>query len=417
MRPSRSRDADTRLPAVGRLLGIDRDRMQPLNPTVHIVLADCAESVAVERAIWELAHRLPRPRFDVRAWLASDPAKDAFAAALEERGVPVDRMPTPGATWSWRGMFDAWIKLRRVRPALLHVHHAWPTSEGVSAALCETAGVRHRIVSVHGPSAPHEMQPVSRKALDQADVVTTVCGTYAEQLVSEGGVDRERVRYVPAGADPPSEEAERTVARAIRDRFGTGPNRPLFVYAGRLEPYRGAAVFVEALGLLRQRSLPFVAAIVGEGTDRVLLEARANELALATSIHFERDADDLGPFLFAADVVVVPSLWEGQSSVLTQALVRGRPVIASAVGGAPDLIEDGANGRLVPPGDAGALADALESFHRRADAAQRLGHEAARRAHEELTWSRVVEAYETVYDEMLGLASFAPESAVARGRW
>ena len=249
MRPSRSRDADTRLPAVGRLLGIDRDRMQPLNPTVHLVLADCAESVAVERAIWELAHRLPRPRFEVRAWLASDPARDAFAAALEDRGVPVDRMPTPGATWSWRGMFDAWIKLRRVRPALLHVHHGWPTSEGVSAALCETAGVRHRIVSVHGPSAPHEMQPVSRKAFDQADVVTTVCGTYAEQLVCEGGVDRERVRYVPAGGDPPSEEAELTVARAIRDRFGTGPIRPLFVYAGRLEPYRGAAVFVEALGL------------------------------------------------------------------------------------------------------------------------------------------------------------------------
>ena len=106
------------------------------------------------------------------------------------------------------------------------------------------------------------------------------------------------------------------------------------------------------------------------------------------------------------------------SSVLLQALARGRPVIASAVGGAPDVIENGATGRLVPPGDARSLADALESFHRRADSALRMGREAERRAQDEFTWERVVDAYEAVYDEVLGLASFAPDrDAVARGRW
>jgi len=84
----------------------------------------------------------------------------------------------------------------------------------------------------------------------------------------------------------------------------------------------------------------------------------------------------------------------------------------------PDAIENGVSGRLVPPGDARALADALASFQERADLAARLGREAARRSRDVYVWPRVVEAYEGVYDEVLGLASFAPEAtAVARGRW
>src|SRR5437667_14668 len=85
---------------------------------------------------------------------------------------------------------------------------------------------------------------------------------------------------------------------------------------------------------------------------------------------------------------------------------QARRVVASRTRGICQIVEDGINGRLVPPGDPGALAAALESFHRAPDAACRLGENGELLVREEFTWARVVAAYESVYDEVLGLATF-----------
>ena len=391
--------------------------MNPSSP-LSLVLADCADSVAVERAVWELATRLPRDRFSTRVWLSSDPAKQPFAAALANRDITVERMPAAAATWSFRRVFDVWGRLRRARPTLLHLHFAWPGDDGVPGALSEMSGVRHRIVTAHGGRGPERTRAASRSALEGADAVTTTCDGLAEQLARETGIERDRIRCITPGIEAPDEALESDHARRLRAELGAGAIRPLWVFAGRLEPHRGAGVLIEVLGIVRERGLQFVAAIVGQGPQRHELERRIADLGLETSAYLREPLDDPGPLLAAADAVVVPSLWDGMSTVLLQALARGRPVIASAVGGAPDVIENGFTGRLVPPGDARSLADALESFHRRADSAIRMGREAERRARDEYTWERVVDAYEAMYDEVLGLASFAPDrDAVARGRW
>ena len=391
--------------------------MTPASP-VSLVLADCADSLPVERTVWELATRLPRDRFDVRVWVSSDPAKEPFAAALAAHEIAVDRMPTAGASWGFRRVFDAWGRLRRAKPALLHLHFAWPSDDGVPGALTEMAGVKHRIVSAQGGRNPETTRAASRKTLHGADMVTTTCEGFAEQLVRETGIARDKIRRITPGIDTPDEHQEPEQARRIRERLGAGTIRPLWVFAGRLEPHRGAAVLIEALGIVRERGLHFEAVLMGQGPQEAELESRVAELGLGASVHVSAPDDGLGALIAAADAVVVPSLWDGMSPVLLQALTRGRPVIASAVGGAPDLIENGVNGRLVPPGDARALADALESFHRRADSSARLGREAGRRACDEFTWDHVVDAYEAVYDDVLGLASFVPDrDAVARGRW
>jgi glycosyltransferase involved in cell wall biosynthesis len=86
-------------------------------------------------------------------------------------------------------------------------------------------------------------------------------------------------------------------------------------------------------------------------------------------------------------------------------------VIATAAAGLSVVIEDGVDGRIVAAGDIGAMADALTDFHRRPDLARRLGARAAARVAESFTWERVVESYESLYDEVLGLASFVPGGA------
>jgi len=153
--------------------------------------------------------------------------------------------------------------------------------------------------------------------------------------------------------------------------------------------------------------------LAGEGSLRGAYEARARALGLEANVRFPGQVEDLGPLLTAADAVVMPSRWEGMPLVLLEALARGRPVVASAVGGTLEVVTDGEHARLVPPDDPQALATALEAFHRHPDAALRLGRRAAARVREDFTWPRVVEAFESVYDEALGLASFEPAAGDA----
>jgi glycosyltransferase involved in cell wall biosynthesis len=366
-----------------------------------------------ERVVWELATRLPGPRWDVGVWLSPAPGVDELAAALQSRGTRVDRVGEVDSRWDWGGMWRTWMGLRRERPDLVHVHHVWPAADRYLAALAEAAGVPHLIVTEHieGQSHSAGQARLKRHEFGRAEVITAVSTAVADSLVRDYRVDRGRVRIVPNGADLPDEVTESPVVRRLRQQLGAGVLRPLWVCVGRLEEQKGQDVLLDALAQLRGRGVDFVAVLAGEGPRRGALEEQVRALELGSRVRLLGQVGDIGPVLAAADAVVLPSRWEGLPLVLLEALVRGRPVVASAVGGIPEVVVDGEHARLVPPGDVAALAAVLEEFHRHPDAAVRLGRRAAARARESYTWSRVVEAYEAVYDEVLGLASFAPDDA------
>ena len=349
-------------------------------------------------------------RFDVTVWLPGAPGVDELAASLAAREVRVERVSEVASRWDWKGMFLTWRRLQKRRPALLHVHHVWPASDRYLPSLAEAAGVPHLVLTEHIVGQPHSagQKLLKRRELARADAVTAVCGAVAESLVRDYGVPRERIRVVPNGADAPAEGAEHEAARRVRLELGASALRPLWVCAARLEEQKGHAVLMEALAEVKRRGLDFVVALAGEGSLRAALERKVAELGLTDCVRFLGMVEEIGPLLTAADAVVMPSLWEGLPLTLLEALARGRPVVASATGGIPEVIEDRVSGRLVPPGDVAALAEALEWLHRRADLAAALGREGAARVRESFTWERVVQSFEEVYDEVLGLASFAP---------
>src|SRR5262249_46214414 len=151
---------------------------------------------------------------------------------------------------------------------------------------------------------------------------------------------------------------------------------------------------------IQARSIEFVAVFAGEGSLRESLAAQVRAAGLSERVHMPGVVDPLGPMLAARDACGLPSPWGGLPLGVLAAPGRGKPVVASRVGGIPEAIEDGVTGRLVAPGDAAALAAVLEDFHRRADAAVRLGHAGRERVYESFTWDKVVEAFESVYDEV-----------------
>jgi glycosyltransferase involved in cell wall biosynthesis len=385
---------------------------------ISLLLAESGTAVGgTERVVWELATRLPAARFDVRVWLSTASGVDELADSLASREIPVERVAEVDSRWDWGGMVSTWRRLRRSRPALLHLHHVWPAADRYLAGLAAAAGVPHLVVTEHivGESHSDAQRLLKRRELARAAAVTAVCGAVADSLVRDYGVPRSRVRVVPNGAALPDEAAEWEVSRRLRADLGAGPLRPLWVCAGRLEPQKGQDVLLDALRLIEQRGLEFVAAFAGEGSTRTALEARAAELGLSRRVRFLGQVAEIGPLLLAADAVVMPSRWEGLPLTLLEALARARPVVASAVGGIPEVVEDGVHGRLVAAGDPDALAGALEGFHRLADAAGRLGRAGARLVRERYVWDRVVEDFEAVYDEVLGFASFDPDGTESAG--
>jgi glycosyltransferase involved in cell wall biosynthesis len=140
--------------------------------------------------------------------------------------------------------------------------------------------------------------------------------------------------------------------------------------------------------------------VVGEGPERTAVEARARSLGMDRTVTFAGRVPSAADELAAADVVVISSRWESGPLVLFEAMQLGRPVVTTAVGAAPDVVADHLNGRLVPPGDADAFADAVADVLADPVAAAAMG-EAGRAAMASRGADAMVTAHERAYREVL----------------
>ncbi|MFM7232077.1 MAG: glycosyltransferase [bacterium] len=370
-----------------------------------------------ERVLWELATGLSPSRYEVRVWLSPASGVDELAQALEASGIPVDRVAEVDRRSDLRGMWDTWSRLRALRPDLVHVHHVWPAADRYLALLARAAGVPHLVVTEHITGSSHSagQRWLKRDELRSASAVTAVTGAIVDTLVRDYGIERSLVRVVPNGADVPDAAREEPLARQWRERYLATPIKPLWVIAGRIEEQKGHDVLFRALAPIVAAGLDFTLVVAGDGSRRRWLEQQAISNGLSPRVQFVGQVDDIGPLLAAADTVLLPSRWEGLPLVLLEAMARARPIVASAVGGITDVIEDGVTGTLVPPDDVPALSAALELAHRKSDRAMRIGRAAAQCVRERYTWGAVVSEFEAVYDEAVGAASVTPERPPAGG--
>jgi glycosyltransferase involved in cell wall biosynthesis len=246
---------------------------------------------------------------------------------------------------------------RSARPGLVYTeHNLWDrTPWAIRTVLRASMGAEERVVTVS-----HASQ----------DALPATLRNRATMVVH--GVDLSRSDALMA------RRAE--LQAELRAELGVRPGGLVFITVANFRAQKGYQVLLDAARTMIDRGLPVTIAAVGEGPLRPALEARHADLALGDRFVFLGPRDDVLALLTGADGFVLASLYEGLPVALMEATSVGLPIVATSVGGVPQMLDDGVDALLVPPGDPGALVDAVTRLAKDPDLRERLGRRARLRS-------------------------------------
>jgi len=324
--------------------------------------------------------------WDVRFCLLHEDEQGAweFAGRLVDAGVPVDGIRL--ARDADPRVFSRVLRLvRQVRPSILHTHLVHGDAYGLPAG--KLARVPVLASTKHGFNTFRERRAfaVADRALARlVDLHIAISAGLARYLADVEGLDAasfEIVHYGIAAGDEPAPP----------------PGAPRLLCVGRLVPIKGHETLLRAFAEARVSVPGLELELAGEGPLRNELEQLSHELGLDSAVRFLGRVSPVAPAYERAAVVVVPSLGEGFGMSALEASERARPVIASDVGGLPEIVDDGRTGRLVPRDDHAALAAAIVELATDGERARELGRAGRERALSEFSLERCADRTDALY--------------------
>jgi glycosyltransferase involved in cell wall biosynthesis len=345
-----------------------------------------------EAHLLQLLPDLRERGWDVRFLMLheDEPGAWEFARELEARGVPLDAIRLRGDV-DPLAFGEVVAYLGRRRPQILHTHLVHADVYGQLAGTM--ARVPLRLSTKHGFNEFREGRffgLADRTVGSLAHVHIAISEGLAQYLAETEGFEEEGFEIVHYGI---------AAADGVRPYEG---GEPRLLCVGRLIPIKGHLVLLRALAQARARVPGVTLEVAGRGPLEPALRELARELDLDDAVRFLGFVSPVQKALEQAAVVVVPSLGEGFGMVALEAMERARPVIASAVGGLPEIVEDGRTGIVVEPGDADGLAEAIVSLAGDLDRAASMGRAGRARALAEFTPERSAERIEALYRAALG---------------
>jgi len=254
------------------------------------------------------------------------------------------------------------------------------------------------------------------RTIARADAFIANSHELCEELHASG-FSAGRIAHIPNGVDLDRFRPDPTARSAeARRRLGLSPGL-LLVYAGRLDLQKGLHTLIDAMHSSRVAASDARLLLLGDGPQRAELEHTVRHHGLATRVLFRGLVEDVAPYLCAGDIFAFPSMGEGMPNALLEAMASGLPCVASDIGGCRDVIVHGETGLLVPPGDAAALQEALETLLGAAAVRERLGAAARRDAVSRFGLERMVDRYEACYRSVVAgraVASLSGENLSER---
>lgn len=298
------------------------------------------------------------------------------------------------------GHRSAIARLRAIVDARYDVVHAHGLRAGIDAALAARGHGVPVVVSVHNVVLP-ETVGAARAALygraewlavRLADRVVAASEDIARRLCARvpSAASKVEVVYLGVGDEPPRTRP----AGDVRAELGLEAGRRLVVTAARLEPQKALHVMLDAVARLGD---DVHLAVLGRGPLEAELRALAARLGVEDRVSWLGWRDDVADFVAAADAFCLSSVWEACALAAQEAMLLGTPVVSTDGGGMPELVQDGVSGRLVPVGDAAALAAALADVLASPDDGARYAAAAARRLAERFSTEAMLARLREVY--------------------
>lgn len=345
-----------------------------------------------------LSTSLDPSRFEVH--VASLQNRGALYGQISSRGLPVSTYEISSLIHSrtirQQLRFAAYLKEHAID--IVHLYGFYPIVFGAPAARLARTPVLVTSIRDNGDQWTRPQRLAQRFACRLAHCTLVNAEAVRTRLVAEG-YRHGSIAVIRNGVDV--DRSPDSQAVSLRDSFGLPAKAPLIVAVSRLNPLKGIDDFLEAARLLagRFRTARFI--VVGYGPSREELEVRAHLLGVADRIVFTGARLDVADILSQATISVAPSLSEALPNVVLESMAVGAPLVATRVGGTPEVVEDGVSGLLVPPCDAPSLAAAIAHLLENPSIARRLGDAAKSRAASCFSMSRMVSDTEDLYRSLL----------------
>lgn len=305
-----------------------------------------------------------------------------------------------------RALIGLYRMMRRFRPQIVHTHTAKAGMLGRLAARAARVPVvvhtfhGHVLRGYFGPLTTAFYRAVERRLGASSDVLVAVSDAVKRDLVALGVAPAAKIRVIPLGLD--LEPLASTLPRgSLRREAGVPDGAPLVGIVGRLAPIKDVGTFLRAAAAVRAAIPAARFAVVGDGEERAPLEAERTRLGLDDCVFFHGWRRDMAAVYGDLDVVVNCSRNEGTPVALIEALAAARPVVATRVGGTPDLLGEGRRGLLVPAGDAAALAAGIVDALRGSEAVLARAREGQAYVLAHHSSRRLVDDIDALYRELL----------------
>ena len=358
-----------------------------------------------ERQMLMLAEHLPRERFAPEIICTSD--LGPYAQRARENGIRLHTLGRSSLTES--GAIRRRIRRSSKSLGLLHllrsrrfdIVDAWLYPSYLLVALTRhLTGVgavvsgRRNLHDLHPPFGPVSGR-LNHAANRLTDAVVANSEAVARDAIDHEDLDPAKLHVIRNGVGVPESPAAHEV-EATRRGLGATPDDVVIGCVANYRPVKRLDVLIDAVATIAlERRMKVI--LVGDGPMRPELEARIGRLGLAERIRLHGRSLDPSALYWAFDAVALPSDSEGLPNVLLEAAAAGRPLIATSVGGSPEVCVDGESGILVKPGDVAAMATALARIVDDEDLRKRLGHGARQRAVSSFGVPRFVDEFSSLY--------------------
>lgn len=363
-----------------------------------------------------VAMRLDPSRFESVLCATRSVGKPTFEDDLRAAGVEIMRLDRRSRTdfAAWRPLFN----YLRDGVHVLHAHkfgsNVWGTLLGRLARVPVVIAHEQSWASARSSTAgPFVRSTIDREVIARgADVFIAVSEADKRRMIEVEGIPSHRLRVIPNAVPAPV-----PAGHDVRAELGIPASAPVVVTVCQLRPEKAVEVLVEAAALLRDGRPELRVLVAGEGAERVRLESLIEELGLADTVLLLGTRRDVPDILVAADVAVCCSDFEGTPLSVMEYMGAGKPVVATRVGGLPEVVQDGVHGFLIPPRDPVGLADALARLLEDEPLRRRLGEAARVRQQTTFDLDAAVRRIEELYDQLFlssgrldggHLARFAP---------